>query len=140
MHIPDLSLQPTSKYKERAILHFKSLGFAFTVAMGEDVVYLGCWSMWWHSRQPGPPHWFLFKLCSTTDSAWSLSENWIYHCLTCSSCTESLLMSCTASTVVHVAGSLVHQHHTNAWLSSLCRISRHFCIILHLSTISHLFH
>lgn len=130
MHIPDLSLQPISKHKERAILHSNLLDL-LSQQRQEAVVYLGCWSMWWHSRQPGLLGWFLFQLCSTTDSAWSLSDSWIYPCLTCSSCTESLLMSCTPSTVAHVAGSLAQQHHTSAEFSSpaeLVDTSALYCI------------
>lgn len=136
------------KYKERAIFPL-NLSDLLSEQRREDAVaiHLSSQFTWvakaWNNtvEQPGLLHWFLSKLCTTSDSA-RLSVSRIYYRLTSSICTESQLISCTASTAAHaaLAGSLVRQHHTSAGVSSLCRDGRYFCMTLHLSRFFHLFH
>lgn len=87
-------------------------------------------------HQPSLLHWFLFELCATSDSAWSLYVSWIYYCLTSSSCTKTQLISCTTSTaaLAALAGFLAHQYHANAGITSLYRDGGRFSIILLLSS------
>lgn len=149
MHIPNLDLWSIDKNKGRAILHLNLLDL-LPDQRWEDAVAIHLPSQFtWVAKacdsrvdRPDLLHRFLSKLRTTSDSAWSLSVSWIYYCLTSSSCTESQLISCTASTAAHaaLAGSLVPQHYTSAGVSSLCRNGGYFCIILHLSRFFHFFH